>query len=255
MLPVSYYTFGSIVDVDITPLEDILQASDVSKGLLLIISSPGGSGLAAERIINICRQYSDQNFECLVPKQAKSAATMICLGAKKIHMSATSELGPIDPQVPETTENGRAYLPADIVIDAYTSLLEEATKTKGRIEPYLQQLQRFDPRLIEQWKREEALSKDIAVKALKSGMLADMPESQIKKRMSIFLLAKKTAAHGRPIHADEARNKAKLNIVDVDIKSQIWRTVLEYHVRADTQLSGNAPTLIESPDHYFTRRA
>jgi len=34
-----------------------------------------------------------------VPRHAKSAATMIALGADQVHMGLLSELGPVDPQV------------------------------------------------------------------------------------------------------------------------------------------------------------
>jgi ClpP class serine protease len=72
-----------IEDQDAIMLEEVLQnTDDLNKGLVLIINSPGGSGLAAERIINICRSYSNDKFEVIVPNMAKSAATMICLGSK-----------------------------------------------------------------------------------------------------------------------------------------------------------------------------
>ena len=34
-----------------------------------------------------------------VPRQAKSAATLLCCAADEIHMGSLSELGPIDPQI------------------------------------------------------------------------------------------------------------------------------------------------------------
>ena len=51
---------------------------DLSKGLALIISSPGGDGLAAERIINVCRHYSEtKEYWAVVPNKAKSTARMV----------------------------------------------------------------------------------------------------------------------------------------------------------------------------------
>jgi ClpP class serine protease len=38
-------------------------------------------------------------FEVVVPKMAKSAGTLICLGATKIIMGEMAELGPLDMQV------------------------------------------------------------------------------------------------------------------------------------------------------------
>ena len=47
-----------ISDQDCDMLESILQNIDCSKGLILMINSPGGDGLTAERIVNTCRAYS-----------------------------------------------------------------------------------------------------------------------------------------------------------------------------------------------------
>jgi hypothetical protein len=46
-----------IEDADCDMLQSVLQQTDQSKGLVLMISSPGGDTLAAERIVNICRAY------------------------------------------------------------------------------------------------------------------------------------------------------------------------------------------------------
>ena len=68
------------------------------KPILLLIDSPGGDIPSAYFIAKLCREYSKDRFEVVVPRRAKSAATLICCGADKIHMGGRSELGPIDPQ-------------------------------------------------------------------------------------------------------------------------------------------------------------
>ena len=74
-----------IEDMDAEMLESVLAAEHkAGDKILLIINSPGGQALAAERIANVCRAYSTNNFEVIVPHMAKSAATMVCFGAKKI---------------------------------------------------------------------------------------------------------------------------------------------------------------------------
>ena len=107
----SFYTSFSqpvmITDEDAEMMEEALQTMKVDDGFYLLLSSPGGDGLAAERIVNICRSYSGESgFSVIVPNQAKSAATMVCFGAKEIIMSTTSELGPVDPQL-TMPEDGR----------------------------------------------------------------------------------------------------------------------------------------------------
>lgn len=72
---------------------------DKSKDIMLMIVSSGGSVEPAYQISKLCKEYSKERFVVVVPRQAKSAATLIALGADEIHMGPLGELGPIDPQV------------------------------------------------------------------------------------------------------------------------------------------------------------
>ncbi len=75
-----------------------LTNSDPSKSILLVLNSTGGDVSATYLIAKLCREHTKKTFEIAVPRRAKSAATLICCGADKIHMGSLSELGPIDPQ-------------------------------------------------------------------------------------------------------------------------------------------------------------
>ena len=69
------------------------------RDILLIVQSRGGSIEPAYLISKTCKRLSLHNFVVVVPRKAKSAATLIALGADQIHMGLMSELGPIDPQI------------------------------------------------------------------------------------------------------------------------------------------------------------
>ncbi|MBA3006220.1 MAG: hypothetical protein FP810_06470 [Desulfocapsa sp.] len=70
-----------------------------SRPLLLVLYSSGGLIASAYLIGKLCRQYCNGKFVVVVPRQAKSAATLLCCAADEIHMGSLSELGPIDPQI------------------------------------------------------------------------------------------------------------------------------------------------------------
>ena len=72
---------------------------ETEKPIALVIHSGGGEVDAGYLISKLCREFSPDHFIAIVPRRAKSAATLICCGADKIHMGSMSELGPIDPQV------------------------------------------------------------------------------------------------------------------------------------------------------------
>jgi ATP-dependent protease ClpP protease subunit len=176
-------------DRDADMLEEVFQncCQAGSKELVLLLNCPGGDALAAERIVNICRSYSKGNkFSVIVPKMAKSAATMVCLGAQDIGMSRTSELGPIDPQI-RVSEG--VYYAAHEIIESYNELMKNASATKGKVEPFLQQLYRFDATQIRWIKSAQQLSESIAVNVLKTGIMSGKPEKEIKEKDSAFPLS------------------------------------------------------------------
>jgi hypothetical protein len=76
-------------------------ASEVgsTKDILLLLNSRGGRIEPAYLISKTCQRRSKSKFVVGIPRKAKSAATLIALGAAEIHMGLMSELGPIDPQV------------------------------------------------------------------------------------------------------------------------------------------------------------
>jgi ClpP class serine protease len=88
----------SINDYTADQIYNALKASDHNKDVLLIIFSNGGSIEPAYLISKCCRKYSNR-FIVAIPRRAKSAATLIALGANEIHMGAMSQLGPLDPQM------------------------------------------------------------------------------------------------------------------------------------------------------------
>src|SRR5208283_3966836 len=201
-----------IEDQDADMLEAILQKTDLKNGLILLINSPGGDGLAAEKIINICRTYSGTNkYSVVVPSRAKSAATMVCLGAEKIIMGKTSELGPVDPQW-LIEENGKPKIYSVYrMIQNYRKLFDDAVSTKGNIQPFLQQLATYDPRDIADYQAALDTAEDISVKALKACVLAHRTEDEIKKDVEMFLKPETVKTHGRAIYAADAK-KCGLNV-------------------------------------------
>ncbi len=252
---VSFFTSFSapvgIEDSDAQMLEGILQKMDLSKGLALFIDSPGGDGLAAERIINTCRSYSGSGkYLAIVPGKAKSAATLICFGSSKICMGASSELGPVDPQIIIVEEERPKRFSVFNIVESYDELFKRAVEEKGNLEPYLQQLSRYDERQIKEFRTALSLAEDSAVKSLKSGMLRKMKENDIKKNIEKFLTPKETKDHGRPIYRDEAKT-CGLEIEYIDIKSDLWQKMYELYIRTNLFVQDIAVKCIESKDQSF----
>jgi hypothetical protein len=69
------------------------------RDILLIVHSLGGSIEAGYFIGKTGKRLAKSKFVAAIPRKAKSAATLLALGADEIHMGLLSELGPIDPQI------------------------------------------------------------------------------------------------------------------------------------------------------------
>lgn len=116
------------------------------EALDLVIHSGGGSIHAAYQVIELLRLHSECIHAC-VPLYAKSAATLLCLGADDICVDELAQLGPLDTQIYEEKKGGKGE---------FTSALNPFKA--------LEQLQKFSLETL-----------DIAVKmiAMRSGMDLD----------------------------------------------------------------------------------
>ena len=216
---------------DADMIEEVLNNSDTSKGVTLLLDAPGGDGLAAERIIQLCKQYSQVDFETIVATRAKSAATMVCLGSDKILMGATSELGPIDPQIPLQIGDGWQWVSAYHVVKTYKDLMNNAIGLKdGNIEPFLQQLAQFNSTQIQMLESASKLSESIAIASLKRGMLKGLKEKEIKKKIECFTNPEITLSHGRALNIEHLEETG-LNIEEIDLKTGLWKAIRNLYTR------------------------
>ena len=87
-----------INDSDIEGFMAVMTGIDCSKGLDLILHTPGGDPTAAESIVNYLKSKFGNDIRVIVPHLAMSAGTMIACCAKSIVMGNHSSLGPTDPQ-------------------------------------------------------------------------------------------------------------------------------------------------------------
>lgn len=132
--------------IDVVAMVDLLHNITPGTPIDLLLHSPGGNIDAAEKLILLIRRRAGTApVRVIVPDYAKSAATLLALGANTIVMSDSSELGAIDPQVELPDSNGHLQtLSAQSYLDAFhlhASRLKEnpddpvATLMLGKMEP------------------------------------------------------------------------------------------------------------------------
>ncbi|MFJ5356493.1 ATP-dependent Clp protease proteolytic subunit [Pectobacterium sp. CHL-2024] len=102
------------------------------KNIVLFLNSRGGRVEPAYLISKICNKYKKSKFIVSIPSEAKSAATLLALGANEVHMGVMSELGPIDPQV-----DGLPLLSVPSSLDKIAKLVEQYPGSSSMFSSYL----------------------------------------------------------------------------------------------------------------------
>jgi ATP-dependent protease ClpP protease subunit len=87
-----------ITNEEINCFMAVMHGMDFSKGLSLILHTPGGMTNATETLVEYIHTKFDY-VETIIPTFAMSAGTMIALSSDAIIMGRQSQLGPIDPQM------------------------------------------------------------------------------------------------------------------------------------------------------------
>lgn len=72
--------------------------SDQTDNLVLVLNTPGGEVDAAYMLVQVLRANC-KHLTIIIPLWAKSAGTLVCLGADSLVMSGIAEMGPLDPQI------------------------------------------------------------------------------------------------------------------------------------------------------------
>ena len=133
------------IDLDDTmPFVDLLHNVVPNHDVDLLLHTTGGSTDVAEKLMGMLRDRAGTaKLRIIVPDFAKSAGTLMVLGADKVVMSDMSELGPIDPQVPLSDR----WQPAQTYLDAYEAhakiLKTDPENVAARI-----MLERLDPAVL-----------------------------------------------------------------------------------------------------------
>lgn len=118
-------TYVGVSLEDVNGLMATLHGLDCSKGLTLILHTPGGDVTAADNIMSYLHsKFAD--IETIVPAYAMSAGTMMVLGSDRVVMGRQSQLGPIDAQIFTGTRMVSAGAVLAQFEAAQTNILEDA---------------------------------------------------------------------------------------------------------------------------------
>lgn len=223
---------------------DLLHNVPPGAPIDLLLNSPGGDIDTAEKIITLIRKRAEAApVRVIVPDFAKSAATLIALGANSVVMSHTSELGPIDPQVELTGISGVATThSAQNYVDSYEKhakkLREEPDDPVAR-----RMLDMLDPVVLEKLKRTIRRSTAIASALLQTAMIKDVEEANKAARQ--LADTNQWHSHGQMIGYEQC-TKIGLQVTYLNPKSDVWESIWRLYCLQLAALQQDHQTLFES---------
>lgn len=171
---------------------------DRSKGLDLLLHTPGGATAATESLIDYLRKMFGNDMRAVVPQLAMSAGTMVALACKEVIMGAQSSLGPVDPQI--------FGLPAHGIIEEFNRAAEEIRQDQTRIPVWQPIIAKYNPTLIGEAQKAIDWSSQIVKDNLISGMFAEDYDADDKAAQIVEELGSHelTLTHDRHISLERA---------------------------------------------------
>ena len=198
-------------------LHNLQQGDDVD----LLLHTGGGDIDAAEKLIRMLRQRVGSGaVRVIVPDFAKSAGTLMALGADVIIMSDTSELGPIDPQSIRIDNDGnRVPQSVQNYLDAYEDLRIKLENNAGDVVAQIL-LSKIDPATLKHYRNVMKRARTIAETLLKSGMFRE--KGNWSAAVSTLIDTTAWPSHAQMISWEEASSEIGLNVEYRDPYNPEW---------------------------------
>jgi len=165
----------------------------------LLLETAGGATDATEALISLI-QSAISDLNVIVANAAKSNGTLLALGAKKIVMGATSELGPIEPSI--------QGIPCTILVEPQIATTNYP-------------LHKYGVYALQQ-------TKALATRLLKNGMMKGKADSIIEDTVKRLASRDTYASHGSVIDHREAKELG-LNVEYLPPDGDLWQRLWLLH--------------------------
>lgn len=190
-----------------------------TKGLDLILHTPGGDLAATESIVDYLKQMFSNDIRAIIPQISMSAGTMMALACKEILMGKQSNLGPIDPQMGGV---------------ACQAVLDEFKKAKADIKTNPQAaalwqviISKYHPTFIGACQNAITWSESLATEWLKDNMCGGNA-TKAKKILKEFGDHKTNKSHARHISKEKCK-EIGVAIVDMEDDNELQDLILTVH--------------------------
>lgn len=208
---------ASINDKDMNAFMEAVHKLDKSKGLDLILHTPGGEVAATEQIIKYLKSIFDGNIRTIVPQMAMSAGSIIAVSSKSIMMGKQSCLGPFDPHFNN--------LPCQSVMREFYRAIEDVKKNPSSLGLWQTIISKLTPTFLTMCEQADALSQELADYILTDSDYSEETKEKIKK---MFGDNTESKVHSRHFDIQSCKDVG-LHIEDLEKDPTIQDLVLSIH--------------------------
>jgi hypothetical protein len=219
----AYNQYHNVNDADMNSFMGCCHGLDFSKGLDLVLHTPGGDIAATESLVNYLHQMFGNNIRVIVPQLAMSAGTMIACSGKSIVMGKQSSLGPIDPQV--------MGLPAMLLVEEFDRAHAEVANNPQLASLWQPLISQYHPTLVAKCRLAIRMAEEMVQRWLARGMLAshgENAESEASRVCGLLSTPDETHTHSRHFSMDRCRDSG-LTVEALEDDDDLQDLVLTLH--------------------------
>lgn len=206
----------SIDDQDKNAFMTAVYKLDKTKGLDLILHTPGGDIAATESIVTYLKSIFKGDVRAFIPQISMSAGTMIAMSCKQIVMGEQSSLGPIDPQM--------GGIACQAVVDEFKRAVDEVSKNPAALGLWQTIISKYHPTFLTACENAITWSAKLAEQWLKEVN----PGIDFDKIKNVFLNHNNSYSHSRHMAKQDCKD-AGLNIIDLEANQDLQDAVLSLH--------------------------
>jgi ATP-dependent protease ClpP protease subunit len=195
---------------------------DRSKGLDLILHTPGGGIAATQSLVDYLHKMFGNDMRAIVPQIAMSAGTMLVCSCKSVLMAKHSNLGPIDPHL-----NG---IPAYGVIEEFKRAVKEVKAKPESAALWQPIIAQYRPAFLGQCAHAIKWSNAFVLQQLETVMFANDPAAKKKARKVVRRLTDYSGnkTHSLHLHAEDCQ-KAGIVVEQLEANATLQDLVLTVH--------------------------
>lgn len=213
--------FG-ISDADKNGFMTVIHKLDRTKGLDLLLHTPGGDMAATESLIAYLRSMFGNDIRAIIPQIAMSGGAMIACACKELIMGEQSNIGPFDPQIGGTA--------AQAVMGDLKRAANEMCANPASAFVWQPILQKYNLGFFAQCENAIAMADEVVKKCLTECMFNGDENAQAKAESIVTTLGSHavTRMHARHIHRREAQ-ACGLKVLRLEEDPQLQDLVLSIH--------------------------